>query len=413
MGKKTLHAVRSCSFSPSGQVILSCGDDGNISSCSRSGVRTIACGSLKGLIISPDEKVVLTVGDGGVCWPRLWDLGTGKQLYVLSCNPKDIATENMRPFIRWAPRFAFSNDGRFVVGAICGHLKFGNEPYGSVFVWNLDNSSSPSTNSQSNSVPRILAKRLNASPVLAHRVGVAGVPVTYTTDGHFQGVNACAISPDDTMIVSASRDRTLILWGRHPAEPGLVSQWHFVRQLSKAHADWIMDCAFSPDTTSGLVITASCDETLKIWNVNSGQCEMTLWQHAATAGGSVYGCAWSPSGRYVLSASYDCSLKLWDAISGQCVVTLKGHFNGVTACAFSPNGTHVLSASRDGTLRLWELPTNVCLNSGCAPTAAGRLIVLWASFYHGGINVRPYALQRMLSFLRPFSLVKRAPSLLL
>jgi hypothetical protein len=39
----------------------------------------------------------------------------------------------------------------------------------------------------------------------------------------------------------------------------------------------------------------------------------------------VSGCAWSPDGRRLLSASVDQSLKIWDAASGDCLLTLSGH----------------------------------------------------------------------------------------
>ena len=36
-----------------------------------------------------------------------------------------------------------------------------------------------------------------------------------------------------------------------------------------------------------------------------------------------------PDGRRVVSASYDNTLKVWDVATGECVATLKGHLDGV------------------------------------------------------------------------------------
>lgn len=61
-------------------------------------------------------------------------------------------------------------------------------------------------------------------------------------------------------------------------------------------------------------------------------CLMTLAGHTE----SVNACAFSPDGSRVVSASYDNTLKLWDAQTGAELATFAGHKNGVTACALFP-----------------------------------------------------------------------------
>jgi WD40 repeat protein len=76
---------------------------------------------------------------------------------------------------------------------------------------------------------------------------------------------------------------------------------------------------------------------------------------------SVWACAFSPDGAKLLSASADNTLKLWDAASGQCLATLQGHSASVWACAFSPDGTKLLSGSADNTLKLWDAASGSAL----------------------------------------------------
>jgi WD40 repeat protein len=85
----------------------------------------------------------------------------------------------------------------------------------------------------------------------------------------------------------------------------------------------------------------------------------TLSGHA----GSVESCDWSPDGRQILSASWDNTLKLWDPSTGQCTGTLTGHTNYVASCSWSPDGHQILSGSFDNTFKLWDASTGRCLRT--------------------------------------------------
>src|SRR5437588_11810905 len=68
----------------------------------------------------------------------------------------------------------------------------------------------------------------------------------------------------------------------------------------------------------------------------------------------VNGCAISPAGDIIVSASSDHTLKVWDARTGEVRQTLRGHRDGVRGCAISPAGDFIVSASCDETLNVWE-----------------------------------------------------------
>jgi len=71
----------------------------------------------------------------------------------------------------------------------------------------------------------------------------------------------------------------------------------------------------------------------------------------------VSACAFSPDGTRIVSGSFDNTLKLWDTESGKELATLKGHTDRVGACIFCPDGRRIVSASDDRTLKLWDAET--------------------------------------------------------
>jgi WD40 repeat protein len=163
-----------------------------------------------------------------------------------------------------------------------------------------------------------------------------------TLQGHAKRVIACAVSPDGTWIVSASVDNTLKVWDAHTGEVLLTLQ---------GHTSWVYGCAVSPDGT--WIVSASLDNTLKVWDAHTGEVRLTLQGHTD----GVIGCAVSPDGTWVVSASLDNTLKVWDAGSGAVRLTLQEHTDRVTGCAVSPDGTWVVSASLDNTLKVWDAHT--------------------------------------------------------
>ncbi len=128
-----------------------------------------------------------------------------------------------------------------------------------------------------------------------------------------------------------------------------LANWHLlpdlpdpalIRTLS-GHTDWVNGCAISP--TGDTIVSASGDNTLKVWDARTGEERRTLRGHT----NRVCGCAISPVGDYIVSASEDQSLKVWDVRTGACLSTL--HVNGwLYACAFHPDGEHIVAAGAGG-----------------------------------------------------------------
>jgi len=108
-------------------------------------------------------------------------------------------------------------------------------------------------------------------------------------------------------------------------------------------------------TGDGRAVSASFDKTLRVWDLETGECLEVLEGHNHW----VLHVALTDDGQAV-SASYDKTLRIWDLTTGQCLKVLEGHTDQVRHIALTGDG-RVVSASEDGTLRIWELATGQCL----------------------------------------------------
>ena len=88
-------------------------------------------------------------------------------------------------------------------------------------------------------------------------------------------------------------------------------------------------------------------------------CLKTLEGHS----NDVYSVAYSPDGTKIVSCSSDETIKIWDANTGNCLQTLEGHKYPVLSVAYSPDGTKIISGSGDKTIKIWDANTGECLQS--------------------------------------------------
>ncbi|WOD42017.1 serine/threonine-protein kinase [Nodosilinea sp. E11] len=151
---------------------------------------------------------------------------------------------------------------------------------------------------------------------------------------------------------------------RPPSSGPAGSRWQLVKTLA-GHQSWVTTAAFNPKQP--VLVSGSLDDTLRIWNWQTGDLLHSLKGHAR----GVNDVAIDPRGHWVVSCGDDATIKVWHLGDATLRHTLKGHMRDVTAIALSRSGTLLASASEDGTLKLWNIAQGTLLKT--LPGSAGML----------------------------------------
>jgi WD40 repeat protein len=115
------------------------------------------------------------------------------------------------------------------------------------------------------------------------------------------------------------------------------------------------------------LITGAEDGSILTHSFDGALPNITMRGHS----GAVLALAAFRESHFVVSASADQTLMLWNAETGECVRTLYGHEGAVTAVALADEGRVIISGGADGTVRFWDTLTGeLCaMGAGYAPVA--------------------------------------------
>jgi hypothetical protein len=113
-----------------------------------------------------------------------------------------------------------------------------------------------------------------------------------------------------------------------------------------------------------LLITASSDQSIKLWNIVSKNCIHTFEKAHL---GPITGLALTPDSKYILSASYDKNIKIWSLNERKCIQTFEKCFNGrrkffdnlldgVSSIGVTHQGHYMIAGAVDGSIKIKPLP---------------------------------------------------------
>lgn len=175
-------------------------------------------------------------------------------------------------------------------------------------------------------------------------------PVIRTFYDHQQPINDLDFHPQNTVLISGSKDRTIKFFdfSKTVAKRAfrVIQDTHNVRSVS-----------FHP---SGDYLLAGTDHPIPhLYDINTFKCYLPPNFQEIGVNSAINQVRYSSTGGMYVTASKDGAIRLWDGVIASCVRSIDGAHGAAeaTSANFTKDQRYILSSAKDSLVKLWEVGT--------------------------------------------------------
>jgi WD40 repeat protein len=164
--------------------------------------------------------------------------------------------------------------------------------------------------------------------------------------GHFDSISSITITPNGKYVVSASLDDTIKIWDIESKE---------CLKTIKSNEETIDILKVTPDGKY-IVAVSVHNNIIKIWDFKNGELLNKI-------NVSTYSIDITPDSKHIITGSSSKDIKIWDLKSGECLKTLKGHSKTISSVLISSSGKYLISTDISNMIKIWSAENTTCLRT--------------------------------------------------
>ncbi len=184
---------------------------------------------------------------------------------------------------------------------------------------------------------------LKLHPIVPHLLRNIAAISNLALKGHKNRLTSATFNKAGDRIVTASGDNTAKIWDAETGECLLT--------LAR-HKDGVFSAVFNE--AEDRIVTVSDDGTAKIWDVKTGE-SLVILANAFIMSSAVF----NKTEDRIVTASLDTII--WNTATGERLLTLEGQEGSFTSATFNKAGDRILTTSDDRTAKIWDAETGECL----------------------------------------------------
>lgn len=169
-----------------------------------------------------------------------------------------------------------------------------------------------------------------------------------------EGFDRVAFSPDGKYFATASSDNTIRIW---EVETGQELHLLGGHSLPISYIGFSADSRFLVTNAVSSELGVVKSSSIRVWGVEDGQ---ELYEIEGGIGGND-GVNSSFNDQYLATVSNGNIVRIWDITTGQQLNVLDGHADEIYRLRISPNGQYLTTNGNDWTVRIWDVITGQVL----------------------------------------------------